>query len=441
MSKIRFAFALAFAPICILLLLAGCEREPPQWETAALPPSQANAVQAAAEQWVAEQEAAADQPYTAAEEAAAQLTWEEAYAVFLSELMQVTGLTWRQAYAAILRELAQVTDGGWRVFDSFFLHDIDGTGTPNLIVFREVGGQLVPRGAYAFEGGVLSPIELGDMPGHLSDLFIPPGDTGIVAFTEFPDIAPMTFNWLELEDGIFRQRVFGWTMFQPEDWDDWSGPWQATFRIDGQEVSADEFSSVFRRWGNSQRMWGLTEENIQNAVFDEAWRQAYAAILRELAIEFTDEFGIHAFFFLYDIDGTGTPNLIVFENEFGLAPGVYPHSAYAFEGGALIQLELGDMPGIVGFLYIPPGTTDIVTGWGFGDAMTFDRLELEADGFRQRVRGILFSTEEVFIDGQEVSADEFWSVFPHGSWNELPGDRPRIRQITEGNIQSAIFGN
>ncbi|MCL1993270.1 MAG: hypothetical protein FWG66_10025 [Spirochaetes bacterium] len=277
MSKIRFAFALAFAPICILLLLAGCEREPPQWETAALPPLQANAVQEAAEQWVAGQEAAADQPYTAAEEAADGLTWQEAYAVFLRELMQVTGLTWRQAYAAILRELAQVTEqmGGWwwGSFGDFFLYDIDGTGTPNLIVFEpEVGGALPLHSAYAFEDGVLSQIELGDMPtlvGVVGGLYMPPGDTGIVATHHHPDGG--IYHWLELEDGTFRLRVSGWTQPMPEVEGDWDGPWRTAFFIDEQEVSEDEFHSVFHRWDelpdDRPRMWELTEEDIQNAIF------------------------------------------------------------------------------------------------------------------------------------------------------------------------------
>ncbi|MCL1992353.1 MAG: hypothetical protein FWG66_05350, partial [Spirochaetes bacterium] len=212
MSKIRFAFALAFATICILLLLAGCEREQPGAQTAALPP-QANTVQEAAAQWAAEQEAAE-------EPAAEQLTWEEVYAALLRELEQVTDLTWRQAYAALLRELATVinfTQWGWDFFGDFFLHDIDGTGTPNLIVFRPVtaSGGVLTHSAYAFEGGVLSPIELGDMPHHLLSLYVPPGDTGIVAYNFFHE-GPTLHDWLELEDGIFRRRVSGRSEWLPE---------------------------------------------------------------------------------------------------------------------------------------------------------------------------------------------------------------------------------
>ncbi|MCL1992721.1 MAG: hypothetical protein FWG66_07225 [Spirochaetes bacterium] len=273
MSKIRFAFALALATICILPLLAACERDQPGAETAALPPPQANAVQAAAAQWAAEQ-GAAEQPYTAAEEAAVRLTWQEAYAVFLRELMQVTDLTWRQAYAAILRELATVINvidhwgPGWTAYGSFFLYDIDGTGTPNLIVFSAVSDSVTPHSAYAWDSGALSPIELGDMPELLGSFLVPPGDTGIVAVMSFPGDEMARFHWMELEDGIFRQRVSGMTMHRPEDNDDWHGPWRDFYFIDGQEVSVDEFRSVFPPglWDGFQRMWRITEENIQNVV-------------------------------------------------------------------------------------------------------------------------------------------------------------------------------
>jgi len=379
-----------------------------------LPPPQANAVQAAAAQWAAVQEAATDQPYTAAEEAA-------------------TGqLTWRQAYAAILREFASEFPSlseGFDFFGSFLLLNTNDTGIPTLIVFATDAFGNFPRGAYAFSGGALSPIELGDMPG-IFDFYMPPGDTGIVARGGGGD--GMSFYWLELEADGFRQRVSGIFFSTGEHF------------VDGQEVSVDEFFRVFPHWSewpdDRPRIRQITEENIQNVVLGGAWRQAYAAILRELAPEFINYWdNSPGLFFLYDINGTGTPNLIVFEDNPGF--GFLTRRAYAFAGGALSPIELGDMPGHLTWFYMPPGDTGIVAISGGGDGISFYWLELEADGFRRRVSGWYFSSGEHFIDGQEVSVDEFFSVFPHtisaGRFNE---NFLRIWQMTEENIQNVVLG-
>jgi len=454
MVKIRFKFALALATICILPLLAACEREQPGAQTAALPPPQANAVQEAAAQWAAVQGAATDQPYTAAEEAAAdELTWQEAYAVFLSELMQVTGLTWRQAYAAILRELAQVPSVGlWVPFGWFFLADIDGTGTPNLIVWHsDVGGQIQTHSAYAFEGGALIQLELGDLLGGGVSM---PWDTGI----HLVDNGPEHFfeAWLELEDGIFRQRVSRLSR--------WDGVRSVT-TIDGQEVSEDEFRNAFAFLRSSElppddrpRMWAMTEENILNVVLGGAWQQAYADLLREFASEFiADEWWLDYYsFLLLDINDTGIPILIVFQVRYQGPFGdiAVPRVAYAFEGGALSPIELGDMP-ILTSLYMPPGDTGIVAqvirGSESVTPIFYHWLELEDGGFRQRVSGMGQLRREVEgdrnspwrnfyeIDGQEVSEDEFFSVFH--PWNVVRDNSlPIWRRITERNIQNVVFG-
>ncbi|MCL1991443.1 MAG: hypothetical protein FWG66_00650, partial [Spirochaetes bacterium] len=398
-----------------------------------LPPPQANAVQAAAAQWAAVQEAATDQPYTAAEGAAA------------------GQLTWRQAYAAFLREFASEFPGQSDpdFFGSFLLLNTNDTGIPTLIVFAtDVGFGNFTRGAYAFSDGALSPIELGDMPGTVHGFYMPPGDTGIVAVgTLGGDISAAThYHWLELEGGGFRQRVSGMYQFRREDWDDRDSPWRRFFFIDEQEVSEDEFYSVFLRfseWPDDRpRIRQITEENIQNVVLGGAWRQAYADLLRELAPELINWDNSPGYFFLYDINGTGIPNLIVFEDA-GDWGRLHPRSAYVFAGGTLSPIGLGGMPGSLSGLFILPGDTGIVAVIGGGDCMEFDLLELEADGFRRRVSGIL-CTGGVYgihrIDGQEVSRDEFHSVFQF-RWDDLWAESFRhIWRMTEENIQNVVLG-
>ncbi|MCL1993274.1 MAG: hypothetical protein FWG66_10045, partial [Spirochaetes bacterium] len=178
---------------------------------------------------------------------------------------------WRQAYAALLSETAAgFTDQWGNVFAYFFLYDIDGTGVPNLIVLEdEYGFGFLPLGAYTFADGVLLPIELADMPDFLTDLYLPPGDSGLVALLHGGDT--VFFNWLELEAGGFRLRVSGMFQLGLEDPDDWYSPERLFYYIDGQEVSEDEFWSVFHRWNEIddgiRRMWRMTEDNIQSAIF------------------------------------------------------------------------------------------------------------------------------------------------------------------------------
>ncbi|MCL1993269.1 MAG: hypothetical protein FWG66_10020 [Spirochaetes bacterium] len=183
-------------------------------------------------------------------------------------------MAWRAAYAELLREAVPAfTDSGGRVFGYFLLHDIDGSGIPELVLFEADlwTGALSPVRAYAFSDGSLRPLELGDFSRMISSSIYAPADgTGIAAITGGG--GDVFFFRLELEDGVFRTCATGELELFEYVFADDAG--EASFRqvfvytIDGREVGADEFWSVFTRWDEAQNLTRpITEGDIYSAIF------------------------------------------------------------------------------------------------------------------------------------------------------------------------------
>ena len=180
------------------------------------------------------------------------------------------------------------------------------------------------------------------------------------------------------------------------------------------------------------------------------WQETYAAILRDYAPQFIDEWGnIFGYFLVYDIDMDGVPELIVFEanRDFWMLNAV---SVYSFRDGGLITIEATDrLKYILTGIYAPhdnnPGIIVVSIG---GDSVSYTRLVIEENRFAISTWAAYGLTGDFLlyypytavifwlIDGNDVSAEELENVFKR--WDEV---EDIIHRITEDNIHNIIFGS
>lgn len=238
---------------------------------------------------------------------------------------------WQVAYADYVRRL--VPDS----FTTFFLHDINNSGIPELIVLQSDGYYNELSRIYTFTNNQMVEVEIiirDGLRGFGMPLFAvggirggfhwpAEGTYGLIRFEgahEQLDFARyiLVGNQLVTDTSTTGQRVCSTFGYDSCDASDGFDIWL----VNGREVSQAEFSILFN--GPSVQMFHLRpdqiEELIQDAIFNwtgerpSHWQELYQGTLSPLAWNhgaFSDDRESQWQFGLHDINNNGIPELIV----------------------------------------------------------------------------------------------------------------------------------
>ena len=198
----------------------------------------------------------------------------------------------------------------------------------------------------------------------------------------------------------------------------------------------------------------LSETSIANTEFPEpidngsdtadivTWQKIYAALLRDFAEQFTDEWGnVFGYFLVHDIDMDGTPELVIFEADVALwmLRAIY---AYTLTDGELQAINLDGFPEIVMTgIYVPLNNDKgVITVSHCGDIVFYEWIVFESGRLAISTVGVMGLSSgypfDMFweIGGEEVTEYKFWSVFKF--WDEW---ETIVYPITEANIYNLIL--
>lgn len=150
------------------------------------------------------------------------------------------------------------------------------------------------------------------------------------------------------------------------------------------------------------------------------WQPVYEAVLQHYRTLFeSGHFLMPGYFVMHDVDGDGTPELIVFHRVFvGESLALNPVVMHTFRDGELINIDIGgqhlsEIQRILKPLDNEPGIIDIF--WG-GDTVFYVRSVLKGDRLVVSQRGLYHTTPyggwRYVLNSTEVSQSEFREVFP-----------------------------
>ena len=387
--------------------------------------------------------------------------------------------SWQEAYAALLRYYEPLL--AWQhngIPNGYFiLHDIDGDGTPELLIFEEMT-YLFGVAVYTFRDGGVRRLEFdygGRLSGSLSAFS--DGRPEIIDFQaagsggwyrrmtiEGDRIVIISQGSSFLTDEGFERAEAGYEMWpRYTEWHNLS--------INGEAVTVEEFEREFGL--NDDMIWprhfAITEANTQERIFGQPapqgtlWQMAYMALLRDYMRSPVDEWHLGWRFILHDIDLDGIPELIILNNA-----GIFSYSfaAYTFRDGEVLPLEidrriwlnfyaapLDGRPGIVtfsnsdGLASYMDYRNAFVVGW---DLIIIDENRLVKEIAASQV--YLYTVPENswelygihwYINLEKVTEAEFFEISDAvlGDWDEVMGRFGNFpADITEDNIREAIFG-
>ncbi|MCL2357356.1 MAG: hypothetical protein FWC70_09420 [Defluviitaleaceae bacterium] len=165
---------------------------------------------------------------------------------------------WQIAYAELLRHYAEIPRPEYYPAFSFILHDINRSGTPELLITyiaAGIGGESI----YTFRDGEVIPLEFYDGFFAYFGLFVRPGANGIIT-QAYGDIRLMQSDGAGLISEVWLR-----SPFFPED---------ETWYINGAEVTRDEYDEMLPNvlrgdWDDVERIWPheISEENIRDVIF------------------------------------------------------------------------------------------------------------------------------------------------------------------------------
>jgi len=398
---------------------------------------------------------------------------------------------WMELYAELLRNYLRLEASseierepihqGWL----FTLHDINLSGTPDLIIWESNPGRnFIVYSAYAFENGGIVPLEIterfrGRGFGWEDSIFFPPNNVeGIITMlhSEVPldsyTLARRNESSLFVAVSVIVNSNYGLCYVRGADVTPMVGysarlatnhhiDWHNSWIYQGYVLTTrDETSRVFRNYFGDEDLhpnpliW-LNEENITNYVFgwqasprppflmaeptplptppftikatpipksdtELDWMEAYSAVLRSYAATSfeADEWGTvwdsHAFT-LQNINHSGTPDLIIWRTSPSLFFSAY--SAYAFENGEVVPLEIAEWFGGrgLGVFFLPNNAAGFITTQGESGFSRFqlirrqgNSLFVEVSAHRNwtpRQGGLAY--ELLYIRGVSVIPTEF----------------------------------
>jgi len=184
--------------------------------------------------------------------------------------------TWQEAFAKTLRYFASLQLRDWVDSWEFILHDINQDGIPELfIIERHMTGHLYYRYIYAFVDGAAVPLEF---TGFLTDgaVYAPIDNSPwVVAFLavgsggRYVKLEMVGNEIVTVVEGMALMSAAGHDMMYADEDFDWQSYEWYDVTINGHEVTAEEFESVFGLWG--ERVWlgwhEVNKENINEIIF------------------------------------------------------------------------------------------------------------------------------------------------------------------------------
>lgn len=363
--------------------------------------------------------------------------------------------SWQEAYAALLRHYEPIlrhnTHGHPRnVY--FMVHDMDGDGVPELLIFTSGAGQWLAA-AYTFADGQSMRLGAPDFFFYHTIGTASDGRMGIFASY----IAVRSYDHIMLVDGELIVVDSIWADPGYVDNPQWF--------VNGIEVTEEEYDNAYNRiFANVNWTFPLiaNEANIRDEIMlsllsdiiAETWQEAYEAMLWHYDNQplFGHEYGWS--FALHDINRNGTPELFLIKQ---YDTGHFRfQSAYTFTSGGIVPLDLGDMRGTSdGGSFVPLDGAWIAKVFLAGSSEFFFRLELDGNRLVTTHTGSAMLTEEgherswysgfdfqsynyhnLTVNEDAVTRDQFLRTF--GSRDER---RPlQIHEINKETIQDVIFG-
>jgi len=197
-------------------------------------------------------------------------------------------LSWQEAYAALLRDYAKLPlaemDAGW----SFFLHDINRSGVPELFLVLEYEtGHVRYDAVYTFSDGKAVSLEFEGLTTD-GGIFAPlDGSPWVVLFGAagsggvYLQMVIDGYRLITVADGWFFISEEGheqmWLALEEGQDFDWQNYKWYDLSIGGNTATVEEFTNVFghrdeRRWF---RAHSITENNINSVIFG-CWESTIA---------------------------------------------------------------------------------------------------------------------------------------------------------------------
>ena len=178
--------------------------------------------------------------------------------------------TWQEAYKELLLEYADKLDNvSENSLGQFLLYDMNSDDVPKLMIFEQViyeNGYFVSNlnivSAYSFLNGELVVIDTTEFPEVVRIGIVRTIDSspGIVAVTHDGGGSSLTFKWVTLDNSELSIYFAGTSTFNAfPDYD------HMVKEIEGQEVTEEEFWSIFPEWSKWEHLTKpLAEINIRN---------------------------------------------------------------------------------------------------------------------------------------------------------------------------------
>ena len=196
---------------------------------------------------------------------------------------QPPAVTWQEAYTALLQDYAKRSDNLF-----FFLHDFDGSGTPELLIAGEYPGiDEIYDAVYSFRGGRAISLEFDEgvyiagyaLAGRAGVFVTPDSSPGIITYIAGPAsvFGPSTsFSRVVIDGHRLAIDTRGQSYVEV-----YNGYGIRHWIIDGYAVSYEEFHRVFNRYEGRLQAVRINEDNTRSVISN--WRPVatISALIRQ----------------------------------------------------------------------------------------------------------------------------------------------------------------